>query len=116
MAVDEKEPADALALEGRDDIPKDGRLGLLTRMETEGEIHLAGVLGAEGNSRKYHRMDAEGRKPLCHPAGNAGRADDIRPVGEMVVMRLGGAPGQDGPVVVVLLADLAPGGGGKIEW
>ena len=50
MAVDEKEPADALALEGRDDIPKDGCLGLLTRMEAEREIYLAGILGAESRA------------------------------------------------------------------
>ena len=52
MAVDEKEPGDALAPQRRHYVPEDGRLGLLTGVEAERKARLSGVLRTERNARK----------------------------------------------------------------
>ena len=103
MTVNDEQSAHALMAQGIDDVAKNGILRLVMVVDAEGQVALTGVLRTHHDGWQHHAahtIAVEGA--LGSIDGNGMREDAVGHVRQVEVMGLGGSPGKDGYVVLVL--------------
>ena len=85
-------------------------------MDAKRQVALAGVLRAHRHGRQHHAAHAIlVERPFGGIEGDGLREDAVGHIGQMQVVRLGGAPRQDGHVVFEL-SGYAVGRDGKVDF
>ena len=89
--------------QGIDDVAKNGILRLVMVVDAEGQVALTGVLRTHHDGGQHHAAHAIFLQCTFGSIdGNGMRENAVGHVRQVEVMGLGGSPGKDGYVVLVL--------------